>query len=78
MGIIGGMKMNIRAILLIVAVIVVLKFLFALLFFLLTPVFLVLIGLGVLVKKGLFTKLFSRKKSQNGDVVIEVKPIKMD
>lgn len=73
--------MKLRSILIFLLVVVFFKFLFALIFFLCTPVvFLSLVALGVLVKAGLFAKLFRSKrvKPRNDQVVIEVEPIKMD
>lgn len=74
--------MKLKAILLIFVVFAFFKLLFMLFFFLFSPVvFLSLLVLGILVKGGIFARLFYGKKEtrpQNEAVVIEVEPIKMD
>lgn len=66
-----------KHILFFIVILALFKILFAVLFFICSPfVFLTLVGLGVVIKAGLFKKFFYRKQPKNGDVVIEIEPIK--
>lgn len=68
--------MKLTPILIFIAVLVFFKILFAVVFFLCSPIiFLTLVGLGVLIKGGIFAKLFHSRKPKNEEVVIEIEPI---
>lgn len=74
--------MKLTTILFFIAILVVFKLLFALLFFIFSPmVFLSLVGISFLAKAGIFSRLFRAKAApvkRNEDVVIEIDPINID